>query len=537
MRTRNLPWLALLVGLTLASTAARAADKPTILLRVSSIDSLLADMRYLVELAGKGEEAKQFEGVLKAFTGPKGLEGIDTTKPMGLYAKVGPNGIDSEAVVLLPIADEKAFVDLLERLNIKAEKNKEGVYSANVERVPFPIHFRFANGYVYATVREESAIAKNRLLAPATVLPEGQIGTLSLVLNLDQLPDELKRMAIGQTALQLANLKEQKMPGESEAQHQFRVAVLDQVGGDIKSLLNDGGEMLLGLSLDRKTADLSASFRMTAKEGSELARRFAELGKGQSMAAGLITSQSAMNLVVNAILPDKLRQALAPVIDDGVKKALDDEKDQAKRELLSTILKAVTPTLKSGELDVAFDLRGSGTGTPYTLLAGVKVKDGKSLDVALRNVIKELPKTESAAVTPDVAKVGDVSIHRITPPNLDEQAKKLLGDQPVYYAFRDDALLVAAGASGLDALKEAIQATPKAGQTMRLELSLARMAPLMTKEHPSAPAAAKKAFTQEGSDKIVLTLQGGVAIQAKASLKAQIVTFFSLLDQADKKDK
>ena len=57
-----------------------------------SLDGLIADAKYVAELAGRSEEAAQFEKMFKnQFGGPKGLEGIDPKKPIGLYARLSPD--------------------------------------------------------------------------------------------------------------------------------------------------------------------------------------------------------------------------------------------------------------------------------------------------------------------------------------------------------------------------------------------------------------------------------------------------------------
>src|SRR5438309_11048906 len=134
MRTRLVPrilllCLALMTSWAASAPTARAADdrpaRPTLVIRVSSIDRLVADGRYLAELAGREEQARQFEKLLKSMTG----KGIDSQRPFGLYGKLGPGGAeDSEAVLMLPVADEKAFLDTLEKLNLKAARGEGGLY-------------------------------------------------------------------------------------------------------------------------------------------------------------------------------------------------------------------------------------------------------------------------------------------------------------------------------------------------------------------------------------------------------------------------
>ena len=98
---------------------ARAIDakKPTVVVRLASFDTLFADLRYVVELIGKEEEAKQLEALLKSMVGDKGLEGIDTTRPMAMYGKLtkgftlSRHNLYRQSVVTLIRAGVYAFRD------------------------------------------------------------------------------------------------------------------------------------------------------------------------------------------------------------------------------------------------------------------------------------------------------------------------------------------------------------------------------------------------------------------------------------------
>src|SRR5271166_3619808 len=99
MRLHRVAWAAL-AGLIVSVGATCSADEkavrtveaktkqPAVVLRIASLDALIEDARYLAELVGKGESAKQAESFLKSFTGEKGLGGLDTTKPFGFYGKL-----------------------------------------------------------------------------------------------------------------------------------------------------------------------------------------------------------------------------------------------------------------------------------------------------------------------------------------------------------------------------------------------------------------------------------------------------------------
>src|SRR5437867_11998819 len=105
MRSSRLLPLATFLGLVAFPCAARAEEKakpPTVVVRIQSIDDLVANFRYLAELNRQEEQAQRLEGLLQAFGGQQGLAGIDTRRPIGLYATLTPDLTNSSAVLLVP---------------------------------------------------------------------------------------------------------------------------------------------------------------------------------------------------------------------------------------------------------------------------------------------------------------------------------------------------------------------------------------------------------------------------------------------------
>jgi hypothetical protein len=541
MRMRLVPWVALL-GLALLPGAARPDEatpaKPSIILRLASVDSLKEDVRYLGELAGQEEIAKQIEVLIKQRTGPKGIEGLDTKRPIGAYANIGPTmGLDSTGVVLLPIADEQDFMALLERLGSSKPEKDGDVYTANIEGVPFPIYFRFAEKYCYLTLKDRDSIDKDKLLAPAALLGGAKAGTLSVTVNIDRIPTNLKNAALSQIDLQLAKVKEKQGPNETSAQAKLKGAILDEVSRRLKSLLREGGPIDLRVNLDRGSNDLTLSASLAGKPDSALAADIANLGKVQSMAAALVGRDSALSGLLDVALPDKLRSVIGPVIDEGEKKVLDKQQDNpAKRDILAAILSAVKPTLKNGEVDAGFDLRGPNDSGIYTAVAGVKVKDGEEINKTLHKIVSDLPAEVQELIKLDFDKLGGAVVHRLTARG-DVNRDIPLGDNPVYVAVRDDAVLIAAGDGGLTALKDALGSTAKPSRLGEFQMSVSRLAPLMEKENKGAVEAARKVFGKDkDADKVRITLEGGPALQLRLVAKTQLLKFFSLLDSGKKAD-
>jgi hypothetical protein len=525
-----------LVCLATLPGAARPAEgakpaAPGFVVRVQSLDELIADVKYVAKLIGREDQAEQVEGLLKAKAGPKGLDGIDVKRPMGVYGRFGNGLEDITAVALIPVADEKAFLGLLENLNVKAEKGEDGLYKAQAEGgLNEPVYFRFAHKYAYVTVKNQDAVAKDKLLPPGTVLAGPQKDALSLAVHIDQIPAGFRDIAVSQLQMKLDDAKEQKEPNETEAQHKLKVEMVEEISRRLTSVLKEGGAVAVRLNIDRQAGELSLDLALGGQPGSGLAAGISHLGEMKSAVAGLIRPDSAASAQVNLPVPEKLRKDLQPVLEEALSQAVAQEKDKAKREHLQRVIKAVQPALKvSDAFDVALDVRAAGDGR-FTLVAGQQVKDGAAAEKALRDVVQELPADQRQLIKLDAEKAGGVAIHRIELKDVDEDFKKTFGSGPAYAAVRADAGFFAVGENALDALKAALQVQPTVGKPMQLEVSLARFAPSMAKEQPAAPKAAEEAFKEKGSDKMWIAIEAGKELRLRFAMKAQVLKFLHLLE-------
>ncbi len=534
------PIFAVLLSLTaMLPTLARAAeektpknDKPAVMLRFASLDHLRGDFRYLAEVIGEGEKAKQLDEIIKSKLGEKGLEGIDAKKPIGAYGWIGSAGIDSKVVLMVPIADEKAFLDLLSNtLDVKPEKGKGNVYAMEVEMVHATVYFRFANGYAYVTARDKDVLDKDKLLAPDKVLPAGQIGAVSVLVNIDQIPDNLKELALGTIENQVASLKDHEMPGHTEAQKKLRDAVVDELSGQIKSLFNDGGETALRLDLDRKAGDVVLTASVAGKSGSPLASSIRELGQVKSATASLLHPNAAFKSELNVRLPEKLRSLVGPALKDAEKQALAKAKNEDERALLKTLLDGIMPTLKAAELDTALDLQGPNEKGVYTIVGGIKIKDPGELEKSFRKTAGQFPKQ----IQLDAEKANGIAIHRINPDEyLKPDARRTLGDNPLYIALHGDVLLLSGGEKGLGALKEALAATPTTGRVWGLQIALPRVAPMF--EDPVQAEIARKAVFGDNkeSGRVRLSVEGGKALTLRFVLDAKVIDYLNRVSKAKK---
>lgn len=540
MRSRLLPFVAL-ACLVFVPAAARPDDAketkkaaPALIVRMRSLDSMIADFSYLAGQVGKEEEAKQAVELLKERTGNKGLEGIDTKKPMGLYVFAGPNGTDSYGAFMLPVKDEKTILDILSNNGLKADKNKDGLYTIKDERIKVPVFFRFANGYAYIAPLSDAGLAKNKLLMPADVLPESETALLSASIRIDQVPDSIKEIGLAQLGLRVADIREQHAEKGTPAQKELIDKTSKEANAQVKSVVNDGREVTIRIDVDRKNQDLALSVSFDAKPGSKLADDIAALGKRTSLFAGLMGKDSALSFLISYALPERVQKSLGPVIDEAVKGVVEKAKDDTQKQLAEKLLRVLAPSLKAGEIDAAMDLRGPSANKHYTLVGGIKLKNGEEVEKTVKELISNLPQEVRDLVKIDAEKAGGVHIHRIEFDRfMDDNARAVFGNGALFVAVRANAIFWAGGENGLEALKSALTAQPGSAGMIRFDLSLAHVAALMAKEQPAAPKAAEEAFGKApGQDKIRVSVTGGAAIKTEIHVKPAVLKFFALIGEA-----
>jgi hypothetical protein len=545
MFTRIFPLLAI-AGLATLPAPTRAfedtdGNTPTLLVRISSIHDLTEDVKYLTALGGRpGEGKKLDEQIQKRF--PKGLKGIDTGKPLAVYGHLDPAGnpTDSTAVGLVPITNEKDFLALLEDFHLNPKKEEGELYSVTVDNLPVPFYFRFADGYALITAKEKESISKAKVLPMERVFPAGQTATISVTFRIDQIPDSIKQIGVGQVELRLSELEEKRPPGQTEAQHALHSQAIKEVSKQLSSIIQDGSQFQLLMNVDRQAGQLLAEFSLAGKKGTELAKEIAAAATGQSQFAGFASGPASV--LLHFKLPTGMQNALASKFDEAVQDGLKKESDQFKREILSKVLKALAPTVKAGTMDGAVSLRGPSANSHYAFVAALALQDGEGVDKSLRDIIKELPEADvEKKLKLDAETIDGVKVHRINiQDDMKQDVKKKLGDEPLYVAVRSNAAFVAGGEGGLDVLKQALASGAQNAMPVNIMVSAAGIAPLMDrKKHKNDPAeVAREVFGQAPAhDKIHLSLEGGESIRLRLVADADALKFFARLGDSEKKGK
>lgn len=528
MRFRFLAALAAALGLAGAAAAQPPKAEPTLEVRLRSANDLITKAEYLTGLAGKDELVKQLREIVKTLSADgKGIEGVDPTKPFGLTATLTPGVVDSDFLLMVPVADKERFLKMLaDRLQLAAEKDAA---DADLYKVPAPViteaYVRFANGYAFAG-RTKDAVAPKGLPDPKTYFGKDDGAVASAVVHIDRVPEQLKKLLLDQ--FDTGVTEQLKKGGAPDAVKQ---PLGDNVTSAARSLVEDTKTVAAKVFVDEKGDELSGEFTLTAKPGSVLAKNLAALGGKTSLPAGIVgTAGGAARVTAKMAVPAGVKNDFGKIIDTAFEEALKDVDDQG-RPIVEKIFKAIAPTLKAGELDLGVALSAANAKGEHTLLAAVGVKQGKEIEKLVKDLEKEFGGfvAEAVAFDFDVAKVGDFNLHKITLKAMPEEFEKVFGGNKVWVAISDDCIAVSVEPEGT-ALKAGLKAKAVPVPVLSVDVAFAKLVPLVAQARGAGPdevkAILKDAFKgadPAGKDTLTLTVTGGDRLTVKGALKGGAV--------------
>ncbi|MFO0864853.1 MAG: hypothetical protein U0744_09415 [Gemmataceae bacterium] len=461
--------LAFLFPLLLAIPAAAQDTTPAAVVRFRSIDAAIEGARMLAKLALEGDEKaaddlfRQVEGELKSKVGIKAVEGIDRTRPLGAYLRLGKEIDDVSGALLIPVDDEKKFLALIEGFPVTVNAFGGGVYTISN---PSPIEFylKFANKYAYITAMNKNSL--DNMVDPAKVLGTAKDGPLFHASGrFDQVPETARQLVLAAVEDKLQEEANKNQPNETPASKELRVAILRQMTQGMKSLLNEGQEASLKVDIDPTNKKVKIESSLTGKTGTDLAKTIQGAAEKKSGFASLGNNDPAVRGSLNMMVPDSVRKAFNKVIDEAATKSLESISDAPKKKQAQELFDALSPTLRSGEVDLFGSLMGPGADKKYVVLAGTKVEKGKHLQETLLKLLDELlaqaPDQVKALIKLNIDESNGTKIHRFDIPAMggdQEKLERIVGALQLSIAIREDAAFIALGSGGQDALKEALKA-------------------------------------------------------------------------------
>lgn len=528
-------WLALFLLPLFALSAARAhagdkaANAPSVVIRVQSLNALLQNLNLVVRLVGQEQAANQIEGLVKSKIGKQGLEGVDPSRPLGAYLRFGKAIDEINGAILIPMIDPPTFLALLESLNVNVTKDGD-IYTHKTNK-NFNVYFRFANKYLYLTSVNADSIRDKNLPDPAKALAVSGDATLSMVARIDQIPNDAKLIVLGQLEDAILAAQKKGQANETKVQEEFRIAMLREAHKLAAGLIREADELRVDLDVSDKTKELSFQFSVTGKPGSDLAKTIKNVGNQTSPLAGLVKKDVAFEGAVHVAWSDALNKAFSALIDEVAEKSLEGIQKEQKKQQAELLFKAIAPTAKAGEVQLVTAVLGP-KDKHYSFVAALKLKDGdklgKTIHDLLKDALNDIPADQRDRINLNFESVGTVKILQFELPKdakLDKTLDAAVGDRNLYLAFRDDALFLALGKEALPALRLAIaKKDSAASQPLVFDFDVARMATLMA-QTPEQKDAAGKLFPAGQDGRVRLTLDGGASLNARLTMRLNVLEF------------
>jgi hypothetical protein len=515
---------AMLLAVLLPLQAIAQETPPAILLRAKSLDSFQEHGKVLFEQLGLAKQVTQFDALLKGKTGPKGLAGVDPARPIGLFVDFAP---DPAGALLIPITSEKAFVDLLDRLEFKVAKDKDGIYTFRLNLL-LEASVKVSGDYAWITTFNRNAF---RLKYDAAKVLGKAGPPLSARVRLDLLPKDAKQVAIAefeermQEGLKVALKTTPDRPGPKA----FTTAVFNELPKRFAQLMEQGKEVALDAEFDSAQKEMKFSLRVDPLPNTDLAKMLADAERRPS--AFPATAEAALVGRINLLVPTPIAQALTTLFEESFQDAEKNLTDPDRKKKAQSLLAALKPTLEAGELDAQLRVVGPSADKKLGMALAVKVKEGDKLGTLVRDMIdearKQMAPAEQAKVLIDADTAGLMKVHRFqlpADPN-NKRADDVLGDRTLSVAFGPDAMLLALGTDGLPALKDIAiaKATGTPSPIFALDIDAARLASLLVPGN--APEIQTKMFARPGDGTIRLRAEGGANLRIDLTVRTPVLQF------------
>jgi len=463
----------------------RNGSGPVVSLQVKPIEQVLGSVREAAKNFLPDMLYKEFEKEALSKLDLNQIKGINTKKPLGLYATLGPGLLEgdfskSSVVGLIPITDEKDFLALLEKIELKPVKSGD-LYTIAIPNAPIEAKLRFLNGYAYVGIGDDKLDPKT-LLDPKEVMSDKETATIVLKVRVDRLPDDVKKAALDFLAQAGEMIKQMDVDGPGK---QIIEDFLQTGVRWLKMGLEEGKEVAIKLDLDPKLGSLVVETSLEAKSATSLAKAFSSLKPTKNELASIVGTDSAAHLLIQTpLFVEDFQKLLDKLLDWGIKEAdggLGDAPKEVK-ELALEGLKTLQRTVKSGTLDLAASLRGPDKNNQYTAIGAISLKETAALEKAAKAALKIAPPKDAAKFKIDSFKIGDVNVHEIVVADeLPMEMQKIFGKSNILIALAPNAVFASFGPDSKKLLTEAItsKAPAKPAPLIQAEVSGKRLLPLL----------------------------------------------------------
>ena len=449
--------LTLLTATMVPSRTLVAAEKPAVVVSVSSVDGLLSNIEYLTGAAGTGQI-----GLLARVLATPYLEGLDKQRPIGVLVEIAgaPTGM-----AFVPVADFDKVLAKIEEVAAAPEDVGGGVKELDLQQRS--IFFKEKNGWAFIS---DNAASLSELPENPGQLLDGLDKTYQVAVrvNVPSIPEPVRQMAIAE----MRKGFQQSVAGELDAQQrQLQESLGGQSLDGLIRFVEEADQVTVGLGVDHDSGSTYLDFNVTALPGTTLAKQMAEVAATKSDFTGFLLPDAAATLHFSSPVSEEEKAQTLMMLNVARQKAIEeidgdddlpsDEARAKAKQVANSLIDVFQDTINSGLLAGGASLLLDGT--KVQLVAGGYVADGTAVERNLRELVELTKKSDDAPeVVFNAGKHGDVNLHTVSLPVPDdeEEARRVLGDElVVVVGTGSKSVYLALGDGGVDLIKKVIDSS------------------------------------------------------------------------------
>ncbi|MBT4844618.1 MAG: hypothetical protein HON92_04215 [Planctomycetaceae bacterium] len=458
-------FVAMLLGLILPqmqANAQTAAEKPMAIVAINNYNDLSKDLVYLLDLVGPPGTAQMLQQQGAGFA-----QMLDVTKPIGVL--VQPDGIlGAKLLAFIPTNNVDQILLILAGFGIVGESTPEGL--TKIDAGGTAIYIKQGAGWAFVSNTKEA-------LASPPADPAALLGGLdkqydvAIQGNIDAIPEVFKQLMMSQIQVGMQQSIQEPLPNETEDAFEARRALAQQGIQDVQKMINELESITAGFNIDQTRQSVYLDFSVTAKEGTDTAKQFAEEDTTTQL-AGFLTDSAAVQMNVastfdtaqadqiNISLETLRTQAIAQIQNDPT--IPNEELRALAIKAISTFMDVGKATLSSGKIDLAGSVNLTDTG--ISVVAAAVVPQAEQLDQIVREFVKIASEQDPSfpKVEIDALKKGGTSFHviRVPIPEYETEARSAFGDAvEISIGMGPDRVYIGVGKDNLKQLEAAIDAS------------------------------------------------------------------------------
>lgn len=525
-----------------AAAPAGAADPP-ITFQSHSLDRVLDELRAAADLVGGEKAVKAVNKSIKDTFGPKGLDGLDISRPVVGYVLLDPKPANITAVVALPITGEKEFLALCDRTNRENHKDLgKGLYQLPPLNPTYKARMRFSDGYAYVAygANPEPALDAKAIVPAQKLYDPAEKGIVAAKLHFDRISLPVK-LALPTYA---AEVKRELDLEHAPAWIKSMLPEIEKMFTRFALLLGGADTATVRLNIDVPMSDVVVEAVLTPKAGTALAKELAARKPTANRFAALLTPDTVAGFKTRLpFFNDELKTAMAKSLEDLHREAANSAGPMGK-DVIDELFKGFTRTVKTGEADIAAAVRGPNKDGDFTFVGAFAFDDTAALAKEFKKVVeKEAPGNEQERIKWDADKAGNVAIHTYQFQN----ERGWLNLSGVFggakctlaWAFAPKGVFVVLGPDAVADLKAALTVKPTESPVLDIVLNPARVQKLAEKIEPLGAVEIEKALGKE--DKLVsassLRVTGGAELNVRFALNLRVLPRALAADEVERGEK